>query len=72
MQNVVFALSPPPKISKIIPYCEISDRAQMSKTIIAVRYFGLGGRELLETAVDDVLWTILSTYMQLLKRNLQL
>ena len=44
----------------------------MSKTIIAVRYFGLGGRELLETAVDDVLWTILSTYMQLLKRNLQL
>ena len=30
---------------------EISDCAQMSKTIIAVRHFGLGGHELLETAV---------------------
>ena len=29
----------------------ISDCAQMSKTIIAVRLFGLGGRESLETAV---------------------
>ena len=28
--------------------CEISDCAQMSKTIIAVRHFGLGGRESLE------------------------
>ena len=34
-----------------MPCCEISDRAQMSKTIIAVRHFGLGGRESLETAV---------------------
>ena len=34
-----------------MPYCEISDCAQMSKTIIAVRHFGLGGRESLETAV---------------------
>ena len=31
--------------------CEISDRAEMSKAIIVVRYFGLGGRESLETAV---------------------
>ena len=31
--------------------CKISDCAQMSKTIIAVRHFGLGGRESLETAV---------------------
>ena len=28
-----------------MPYCEISDRAQMSKTIIAFRHFELGGRE---------------------------
>ena len=34
-----------------MPCCEISDRAQMSKTIIAVRHFGLGGRKSLETAV---------------------
>ena len=32
-----------------MPCCEISDYAQMSKTIIAVRHFGLGGRESLET-----------------------
>ena len=32
-------------------WCEISDCAQMSKTIIAVGHFGLGGRESLETAV---------------------
>ena len=25
--------------------CEISDRAQMSKTVIAVRHFGLGSHE---------------------------
>ena len=31
--------------------CEISDCAQMSKTIIAVWHFGLGGRESLKTAV---------------------
>ena len=31
--------------------CEVSDCAQMSKTIIAGRHFELGGRELLETAV---------------------
>ena len=35
-----------------MPYCEISNCAQMSKTIIVVRHFGLGGRESLETAVD--------------------
>ena len=34
-----------------MPCCKISDCAQMSKTIIAVRHFGLGGRESLETAV---------------------
>ena len=34
-----------------MPCCEISDCAQMSKTIIAVRHFGLSGRESLETAV---------------------
>ena len=34
-----------------MPCREISDCAQMSKTIIAVRHFGLGGRESLETAV---------------------
>ena len=36
-----------------MPCCEISDCAQMSKTIIAVRHFGLSGRESLETAVND-------------------
>ena len=35
-----------------MPCCEISDCAQVSKTIIAVRNFGLGGRESLETAVN--------------------
>ena len=34
-----------------MPCCEISVRVQMSKTIIAVRNFGLGGRESLESAV---------------------
>ena len=43
-----------------MPCCEISDRTQMSKTIIAVRHFGLGGRESLETAVsDDNIWLTL-------------
>ena len=36
-----------------MPCCEISDCAQMSKTVIAVRHFGLGGRESLETAVTS-------------------
>ena len=36
-----------------MPYCEISDRAQMSKTIIAFRHFELGGRKSLETAVME-------------------
>ena len=36
-----------------MPCCKISDCAQMSKTIIAVRQFGLGGRESLETAVNN-------------------
>ena len=35
-----------------MPCCKISDCAKMSKTIIAVRHFGLGGRESLETAVS--------------------
>ena len=34
-----------------MPCCEISDCAQMSKTIIAVRHFGLDGRESLDIAV---------------------
>ena len=34
-----------------MPCCEISDCAQRSKTIIAVRHFELWGRESLETAV---------------------
>ena len=34
-----------------MPCCEISDCAQTSKTTIAVRHFGLGGRKSLETAV---------------------
>ena len=47
-----------------MPYCKISDRAQMSKTIIAVRHFGLGGRESLETAVTDlcILYIFTHTY----------
>ena len=34
----------------------------MSKTIIAVRHFGLGGRESLETAVSAIIfhWTLFS------------
>ena len=43
-----------------MPCCEISDCAQMSKTIIAVRHFGLGGRESLETAVN------LQTYYEMI------
>ena len=31
-----------------MPCCEISDCAQVSKSVIAVRHFGLGGRESLE------------------------
>ena len=38
-----------------MPYCKIRDRAQMSKTIIAARHFGLGGRESLETAVNIII-----------------
>ena len=34
-----------------MPRCDISDCAQMSKTIIAVWHFGIGGRESLEIAV---------------------
>ena len=37
-----------------MPYCAISDRAQMSKTINAVRHFGSGGRESLETALNEI------------------
>ena len=42
----------PQKWAETMPYCDISDRAQMSKTIIAVKHFALGGRESLETAVN--------------------
>ena len=34
-----------------MPCCEISGQAQMSKTITAVRHFGLGGCASLVTAV---------------------
>ena len=44
-----------------MPCCEISDCAQMSKTIIAVRHFGLGGRESLETAV--ILYVGIQTFV---------
>ena len=40
-----------------MPCCEISDCAQMSKTVIAVRHFELGGRESLETAATHVACT---------------
>ena len=36
------------------PYCEISNCVQMSKTTIAVKYFALGGRESLETAINKL------------------
>ena len=48
----------------------------MSKTIIAVRHFGLGGRESLETAVMQAVFSIsqlqyfhLSTIVELYKKN---
>ena len=44
-----------------MPCCEISDCAEMSKTIITVRHFGLGGREPLETAVKTNCMLIRST-----------
>ena len=48
-----------------MPCCEISDCAQMSKTIIAVRHFGLGGRESLETAVKSFIeWIYLKNNLQ--------
>ena len=34
-----------------MPYCKISDRDQISTTIIAAMYFALGGRESLKAAV---------------------
>ena len=39
-----------------MPSCEISDCAQMSKTIIAGRHCGLGGRESLETDVANIVY----------------
>ena len=52
-----------------MPCCEISDCAQMSKTIIAVRHFGLGGRESLETAVT--IWSLVgSLHIKLVFRTL--
>ena len=47
--------------------CETSDCAQMSKTIIAVRHFGLGDRESLETAVKD--WKTLKSPIPLVDSN---
>ena len=44
-----------------MPCCEISDRAQMSKTIIAVRHFAFGGRESLETAVTVIFCVLLKS-----------
>ena len=38
-----------------MPCCEIRHRAKMSKTIITVCHFGLGGRESLETAVRQII-----------------
>ena len=49
-----------------MPCCEISDRAQMSKTIIAVRHFALGGRESLETAVKPINHNIVNRAKKLL------
>ena len=43
-----------------MPCCEISDCAQMSKTIIAGRHRGLGGRESLDT---DVILYIFNTWL---------
>ena len=42
-----------------MPCCEIGDRAQMSKTTIAVKHFGLGGRESLEAAVIPLISAII-------------
>ena len=41
----------PQNWAETMPCCEISDCRQMSKTIIAVRHFWLGGCESLETVV---------------------
>ena len=49
-----------------MPCCEISDCAQMSKTIIAVRHFGLGGRESLETAVKVYTATNIANLLQVI------
>ena len=48
-----------------MPYCDISDRAQMSKTIIGVKHFALGGRESLETAVTLQLVYSIYTYLNI-------
>ena len=42
-----------PYLAETMPCCEINECAQMTKTIIAVRHFGLSGRESLETAVTN-------------------
>ena len=41
------------------------DPAQMSKTIFAIRHFGLGGRESLETAVNKVYLFVFLDYVYL-------
>ena len=52
-----------------MPCCEISDCAQTSKTITAVRHFGFGGRESLKTAVKQqstLLWGLKLENLQLM------
>ena len=43
--------------------CEISDRAQMSRTIIAARHFVLGGRESVKNIVTKTVFYVAATYM---------
>ena len=55
--------------------CEINDCAQISKTVISVRHFGLGGRESLKTAVTIVLSATLSAvfrYVHLRSKNFKI
>ena len=55
--------------------CEISDCAQISKTVISVRHFGLGGHESLKTAVMIVLLGTLSAvfrYVHLHTKNFKI
>ena len=47
----VFPLPKKIKMIRNYPYYEIRERAQMSKAIIAVKHFALGGRESLEISL---------------------